>query len=173
MNENMNEKLFYEFLENGEWIEKCNYGYSTDQVAFNTGSDPATVHLIKYNEKYAVCIMGEMDSDGNCFDEYLPENHYGYIEELSKVYSTYEEAYAVFKSLEDEGLPSGEKQIAECLSKVTDSKSITIVPYYEPYCIKYDVYYREHSILKGLCSLDPNVINTAIEKELENRNKVK
>ena len=104
--------LFMEVINEGDYIYEEEYGYESDEWAFDNEDEhfPAYVLVRKYKEKYYVYI------------DYV-ENEYP---DYPEVFDELEPAYELFKTLIHTGIPSGKTQIENCKKQLIEPDLVYI-----------------------------------------------
>ena len=145
--------LFMEVINEGDYIYEEEYGYESDEWAFDNEDEhfPAYVLVRKYKEKYYVYI------------DYV-ENEYP---DYPEVFDELEPAYELFKTLIHTGIPSGKTQIENCKKQLIEPDLVYIKFIVMSGFFNFKVYYCGNLLIDHMSGLHADEINAAIEEYKE------
>ena len=145
--------LFMEVTNEGDYIYEEEYGYESDEWAFDNEDEhfPAYVLVRKYKEKYYVYI------------DYI-ENEYP---DYPEVFDESEPAYELFKTLIHTGIPSGKTQIENCKKQLIEPDLVYIKCIVMSGFFNFKVYYCSNLLIEHMSGLHADEINAAIEEYKE------
>ena len=145
--------LFMEVTNEGDYIYEEEYGYESDEWAFDNEDEhfPAYVLVRKYKEKYYVYI------------DYI-ENEYP---DYPEVFDELEPAYELFKTLIHTGIPSGKTQIENCKKQLIEPDLVYIKCIVMSGFFNFKVYYCSNLLIEHMSGLHADEINAAIEEYKE------
>lgn len=145
--------LFMEVINEGDYIYEEEYGYESDEWAFDNEDEhfPAYVLVRKYKEKYYVYI------------DYV-ENEYP---DYPEVFDELEPAYELFKTLIHTGIPSGKTQIENCKKQLIEPDLVYIKCIVMSGFFNFKVYYCGNLLIEHMSGLHADEINAAIEEYKE------
>lgn len=145
--------LFMEVTNEGDYIYEEEYGYESDEWAFDNEDEhfPAYVLVRKYKEKYYVYI------------DYI-ENEYP---DYPEVFDELEPAYELFKTLIHTGIPSGKTQIENCKKQLIEPDLVYIKCIVMSGFFNFKVYYCGNLLIEHMSGLHADEINAAIEEYKE------
>lgn len=145
--------LFMEVTNEGDYIYEEEYGYESDEWAFDNEDEhfPAYVLVRKYKEKYYVYI------------DYV-ENEYP---DYPEVFDELEPAYELFKTLIHTGIPSGKTQIENCKKQLIEPDLVYIKCIVMSGFFNFKVYYCGNLLIEHMSGLHADEINAAIEEYKE------
>lgn len=145
--------LFMEITNEGDYIYEEEYGYESDEWAFDNEDEhfPAYVLVRKYKEKYYVYI------------DYV-ENEYP---DYPEVFDELEPAYELFKTLIHTGIPSGKTQIENCKKQLIEPDLVYIKCIVMSGFFNFKVYYCGNLLIEHMSGLHADEINAAIEEYKE------